>query len=108
MWAGFRIHLQDSFKFLTYQPFADQQPANMSVPLLFTLPPSNRHEVILIDTSDKPSLKTLNRQITSTIASSPNCAECTYNIFGPPTLRRLHRVPSGEALTCRSHGQVQV
>ncbi|KAH7378255.1 hypothetical protein BKA66DRAFT_147939 [Pyrenochaeta sp. MPI-SDFR-AT-0127] len=47
----------------------------MSIPLLFTLPPSNRHEIILLDTSAKPSLKALNKQITSTIASSPNCAE---------------------------------
>ncbi|PVH94883.1 hypothetical protein DM02DRAFT_618310 [Periconia macrospinosa] len=46
-----------------------------SVPVLFTLPPSNRHEVILIDTSSKPTLKALNKQITSTIAESPNCTE---------------------------------
>jgi hypothetical protein len=49
----------------------------MALPLLFTLPPSNRHELILLDPSSKPSLKALNKQITSTIASSPNCAECT-------------------------------
>ncbi|KAF2646293.1 hypothetical protein P280DRAFT_464539 [Massarina eburnea CBS 473.64] len=47
----------------------------MSTPILFTLPPSNRHEVILVDASAKPSLKALNKQITSTIAASPNCAE---------------------------------
>ncbi|OAL51852.1 hypothetical protein IQ07DRAFT_678976 [Pyrenochaeta sp. DS3sAY3a] len=47
----------------------------MSLPLLFTLPPSNRHEFILLDPSSKPSLKTLNKQITATIAASPNCAE---------------------------------
>lgn len=47
----------------------------MSIPLLFTLPPSNRHEIILLDTSSKPTLKVLNKQITSTISSSPNCAE---------------------------------
>jgi hypothetical protein len=47
----------------------------MSIPLLFTLPPSNRHEIILLDTSSKTSLKALNAQITSTIAASPNCAE---------------------------------
>jgi hypothetical protein len=46
-----------------------------SIPVLFTLPPSNRHEVILIDTSSKPSLKSLNAQITSTIRESPNCQE---------------------------------
>ncbi|CAI6340912.1 unnamed protein product [Periconia digitata] len=51
------------------------QPINMSIPVLFTLPPSNRHEVILIDTTAKLSLKALNKQITSTIAESPNCAE---------------------------------
>ncbi|KAF1965627.1 hypothetical protein BU23DRAFT_560871 [Bimuria novae-zelandiae CBS 107.79] len=44
------------------------------IPVMFTLPPSNRHELILLDV-EKPSLKTLNKQITSTIASSPNCAE---------------------------------
>jgi hypothetical protein len=48
----------------------------MSFPLLFTLPPSNRHEIILLDTSSKPTLKALNKQITATISSSPNCAEC--------------------------------
>ncbi|KAF2728328.1 hypothetical protein EJ04DRAFT_516696 [Polyplosphaeria fusca] len=47
----------------------------MSLPLLFTLPPSNRHELILLDTSTKTTLKSLNKQITSTISSSPNCAE---------------------------------
>ncbi|KAF1848634.1 uncharacterized protein K460DRAFT_78744 [Cucurbitaria berberidis CBS 394.84] len=47
----------------------------MSLPLLFTLPPSNRHEFILIDTSSKPTLKSLNKQITATITSSPNTAE---------------------------------
>ncbi|CAO2653965.1 Nn.00g106980.m01.CDS01 [Neocucurbitaria sp. VM-36] len=47
----------------------------MAFPLLFTLPPSNRHEIILLDTSSKPNLKSLNKQITSTIAASPNCAE---------------------------------
>jgi hypothetical protein len=50
----------------------------MALPLLFTLPPSNRHELILLDPSSKPSLKALNKQITSTIASSPNCAECMF------------------------------
>ena len=53
----------------------------MSLPLLFTLPPSNRHELILLDPSSKPSLKALNKQITSTIASSPNCAECMSLTF---------------------------
>ncbi|PSN72345.1 hypothetical protein BS50DRAFT_617609 [Corynespora cassiicola Philippines] len=47
----------------------------MAIPILFTIPPSNRHEVILIDTSAKPTLKALNKQITATIAGSPNCAE---------------------------------
>ena len=46
-----------------------------SIPLLFTIPPSNRHEIILLDTSSKPSLKAINKQIVSTIATSPNCAE---------------------------------
>ncbi|CAA9956903.1 hypothetical protein P3342_000602 [Pyrenophora teres f. teres] len=47
----------------------------MSLPLLFTLPPSNRHEFLLLDTTTKPTLKSLNAQITSIAASSPNCAE---------------------------------
>ncbi|KAF2469467.1 uncharacterized protein BDR25DRAFT_304536 [Lindgomyces ingoldianus] len=48
----------------------------MAFPLLFTLPPSNRHEVILLDpSSSKPTLKSLNKQLTSTIATSANCAE---------------------------------
>ncbi|KAF2114172.1 hypothetical protein BDV96DRAFT_600895 [Lophiotrema nucula] len=46
-----------------------------SIPLLFTIPPSNRHEIILLDTSAKPSLKAINKQIVSTIATSANCAE---------------------------------
>ncbi|EMD66751.1 hypothetical protein GGP41_008143 [Bipolaris sorokiniana] len=45
------------------------------LPLLFTLPPSSRHDFLLLDTSAKISLKALNKQITSTIASSPNCTE---------------------------------
>ncbi|KAF2660593.1 hypothetical protein K491DRAFT_688044 [Lophiostoma macrostomum CBS 122681] len=49
--------------------------SSSTIPVLFTIPPSNRHEVILIDTSSKPTLKALNAQITSTIADSPNCAE---------------------------------
>jgi hypothetical protein len=49
-----------------------------TIPLLFKIAPSARHEVILLDTSAKPSLKALNKQITATIATSPNCAECTY------------------------------
>ncbi|KAL1604879.1 hypothetical protein SLS60_004419 [Paraconiothyrium brasiliense] len=44
------------------------------IPIMFTLPPSNRHELILLDI-EKPSLKALNKQLTATIASSPNCAE---------------------------------
>lgn len=64
--------------------------ATMSLPLLFTLPPSNRHEFLLLDTSSKITLKSLNAQITSTISSSPNCAECTSN----NTLHaRLYSVP---------------
>ncbi|KAI4667429.1 uncharacterized protein J4E79_002116 [Alternaria viburni] len=47
----------------------------MSLPFLFTIPPSNRHEFLLLDTSSKVTLKSLNAQITSTISSSPNCAE---------------------------------
>jgi hypothetical protein len=58
----------------------------MALPLLFTLPPSNRHELILLDPSSKPSLKALNKQITSTIASSPNCAECTFFFSLSPLL----------------------
>ncbi|KAF2846753.1 hypothetical protein T440DRAFT_510703 [Plenodomus tracheiphilus IPT5] len=54
----------------------DTQNGNkMSLPLLFTLPPSNRHEFITLDTTSKPTLKALNKLITSTIAESPNCAE---------------------------------
>ncbi|KAF2681493.1 hypothetical protein K458DRAFT_309667 [Lentithecium fluviatile CBS 122367] len=45
------------------------------IPLMFTLPPSNRHEVILIDPSNKPTLKALNKQITTTMKDSPNCSE---------------------------------
>src|SRR5690242_19023408 len=45
-------------------------------PLLFTIPPSNRHEFLILDTtSSKPTLKALNKQSTTTLASSPNCAE---------------------------------
>jgi hypothetical protein len=47
----------------------------MSFPILFTIPPSSRHEFITLDTSSKPTLKALNKQITATLASSPNCAE---------------------------------
>lgn len=47
----------------------------MSFPLLFTIPPSSRHEFITLDSSSKPTLKALNKQITSTLSSSPNCAE---------------------------------
>lgn len=53
--------------------------ANMSLPLLFTIPPSNRHEFLLLDTSSKITLKSLNAQISSAISSSPNCVECTSN-----------------------------
>jgi hypothetical protein len=48
----------------------------MSIPVLFTLPPSNRHELILVSTASKPSLKALNKQVSETIKSSVNCAEC--------------------------------
>jgi hypothetical protein len=47
-----------------------------AIPLMFTLPPSNRHEVILLDTESKPTLKALNKQISATMKDSPNCAEC--------------------------------
>ena len=49
----------------------------MSIPLLFTLPPSNRHEFIVLDTSSekKLSLKQLNKLISDTISASPNCEE---------------------------------
>ncbi|KAF2868202.1 hypothetical protein BDV95DRAFT_160006 [Massariosphaeria phaeospora] len=49
----------------------------MALPLVFTLPPSNRHEIILLDTSSAkpPTLKALNKQITDAMAGSPNCAE---------------------------------
>ena len=104
---GLRVVCQDSFKFLTYQPcshshhssldpnapppytsqtcFCSQYNANMAdrkIPVMFTLPPSNRHELILLDT-EKPSLKALNKQITSTIESSPNCAECSSPVSPP-------------------------
>ncbi|KAH8727733.1 hypothetical protein GQ44DRAFT_702888 [Phaeosphaeriaceae sp. PMI808] len=46
-----------------------------TIPLLFTLPPSNRHEIILLDISSRPTLKALNKHVTSVISSSPNCAE---------------------------------
>ncbi|KAF2015604.1 hypothetical protein BU24DRAFT_421898 [Aaosphaeria arxii CBS 175.79] len=49
--------------------------SSSQIPILFTLPPSNRHELILLDTSTKPTLKSLNKQITTTISTSPNCAE---------------------------------
>lgn len=52
--------------------------SSTQLPLLFTIPPSNRHEFLLIDTSAKTSLKALNKQITSLVAQSPNCAECTF------------------------------
>ena len=44
-------------------------------PLLFTLPPSSRHEILLIDPSSPPPLKSLNQQILSAISDSPNCEE---------------------------------
>jgi hypothetical protein len=47
----------------------------MSIPILFRLGSSNRHEIILLDTSSKLNLKSLNKQITTTVAASPNCAE---------------------------------
>lgn len=53
------------------------------IPLMFTLPPSNRHEVILLDTSAKPTLKALNKQITTTMKDSPNCEECTSTPLVP-------------------------
>ncbi|KAF1830392.1 hypothetical protein BDW02DRAFT_534218, partial [Decorospora gaudefroyi] len=46
------------------------------LPLLFTLPPSARHEFLLLDTtSSEITLKSLNRQILELVESSPNCAE---------------------------------
>ena len=45
-----------------------------ALPLVFTLPPSNRHEILLLDTSSSLSLKALNKQIGTAMASSPNCA----------------------------------
>lgn len=50
-----------------------------AVPVMFTLPPSNRHEIILIDPSEVKGLKALNKQLMATIQSSPNCAECTLS-----------------------------
>ncbi|KAH6643556.1 hypothetical protein C7974DRAFT_429633 [Boeremia exigua] len=47
----------------------------MSFPVVFTIPPSNRHEFITLDPSTKPTLKALNKLITATLAASPNCAE---------------------------------
>jgi hypothetical protein len=90
--------------------------AKMSLPIMFTLAPSNRHEVILLDTSAKPTLKALNKQITATIAESPNCAECASfsSPFPSPFLPILHfspslaYPPSPSALTLRSHGKAQI
>ncbi|EMD97343.1 hypothetical protein COCC4DRAFT_81826 [Bipolaris maydis ATCC 48331] len=45
------------------------------IPIVFTLPPSNRHDFLFLDISDKSPLKALNKQITSLIATSPNCTE---------------------------------
>lgn len=56
----------------------------MAVPLLFTLPPSNRHDFLALDPSDKYTLKSLNKVITATIASSPNCEEFMAS-HKPPT-----------------------
>ncbi|KAF2714320.1 hypothetical protein K504DRAFT_456554 [Pleomassaria siparia CBS 279.74] len=49
----------------------------MSIPILFTLPPSNRHEAILLDTTKAggPTLKSINKQVTAAMGTSPNCAE---------------------------------
>ncbi|KAH9861437.1 hypothetical protein J1614_011183 [Plenodomus biglobosus] len=49
----------------------------MPLPILFTIPPSNRHEFILPDEdpSAPPTLKSLNKLITAKIAESPNCVE---------------------------------
>ncbi|CBY02382.1 predicted protein [Plenodomus lingam JN3] len=58
----------------------------MAVPLLFTLPPSNRHDFLALDPSDKYTLKSLNKLITATIASSPNCEECMVSfLFSTPS-----------------------
>ena len=47
----------------------------MALPVCFTLPPSARHELLLLPLSPKPTLKSLNKAITALIATSPNCAE---------------------------------
>lgn len=65
----------------TSQKSAKTTMSSSHLPLLFTIPPSNRHEFLLIDTSAKISLKALNKQITSLVAQSPNCAECTFLII---------------------------
>jgi len=47
----------------------------MPLPLLFTLPPSNRHDFITLN-ANTSTLPALNQRITATLAASPNCIEC--------------------------------
>lgn len=54
---------------------SDKTTMSTSIPLFFTLPPSNRHEIIILDLSNKITLKALNKQISATIKTSPNCVE---------------------------------
>jgi len=46
----------------------------MPLPLLFTLPPSNRHDFITLN-ANTSTLPALNQRITATLAASPNCIE---------------------------------
>ncbi|KAF2197627.1 hypothetical protein GQ43DRAFT_380573 [Delitschia confertaspora ATCC 74209] len=47
----------------------------MAFPLLFKITNSTRHDVLLMDSSQPPAIKDLNKQITGLISSSPNCEE---------------------------------
>ena len=57
--------------------------SSTTIPVLFTLPPSSRHEFLLLPyksptspTAPAPiTIKELNRLIVATISKSPNCAE---------------------------------
>ncbi|KAF2743323.1 hypothetical protein M011DRAFT_489872 [Sporormia fimetaria CBS 119925] len=50
-------------------------PADQPLPLLFTLPPSARHEILLLDPENKLTLKELNKLVTERMKGSPNCEE---------------------------------
>lgn len=70
--------------------------SSSAVPVMFTLPPSNRHEIILVDPSEVKGLKALNKQLMATIQSSPNCAECTLSssVPLPPTIPSYSTLPA--------------